>query len=283
MSSSNRISQFVGECSTEAWNKGVALKNAVVQIPRAFSLENFSRALHDLYSLDGFEKWTKALISNLKLVSLLPSIRGVFDKCIEALEAQKDLYYATMSINSAASYFEKDKTTNRWVFKPFTSKEPYWYDKVCKVLLDVGNVFESLKFLQKYKVIPFETCTHLANTYGAVKIFNHRLDDINLVNTLFNKPKDFCLFFASGLQIISGYYKGASWETFFKSGSAMGKMVLIFFAKHNYMAVWFHVADFVTQNLSLFGLLYKRSQEREERFNIPAKVLNEPKVTGPKT
>lgn len=268
-----------GGYPTYIQDRAIALANAIVQIPSAFTAENFSRAMHTLYSLDGFEKWTKALIADLKLLSKIPAIGKVFDTCIEHLEAQKDLYYATMSLGSVASYFNKDEN-GRWVFRPFTGREP-WYDKVAKVLLDVGNFCETGKFLQKYKLLSFASCTQLSNTYGAVSVFGRRLDDIPVALSLFSKPKDFFLFFASGFQIYSSYWKGASWETFFKAGSAFGKMVLISTAKWHYSTLLFHVADFVTQNLSLFGLIYKRHLERQERFDIPAKRLNQPQVPPP--
>ena len=220
-----RIEQIAVDVSMAMINAGVEIERVLIPVG-----EGISRAMHDIYSLDGFEKWTKAMIADLRFISLIPGIRGVFDECIKTLEAQKDLYYATLFIPSTAELFKKDPNSGEYKFvRP---------DKV-KLLLLIGNYFDVGKFLQKYKVFPFSTCTYLSNTYGSLKIFNRRLDDIPVFGNVFERPKDLCVFAASGIEVWNCYQKGTlAWDNLLKFTSSLGKMLLITFGKHNSNTVW---------------------------------------------
>ena len=41
-----------------------------------------------------------------------------------------------------------------------------------KVLYGIGNIFETGKFLQKYKVLDFPLCTRIATQLGSIKVFS---------------------------------------------------------------------------------------------------------------
>ena len=53
--------------------------------------EGTSRAMYEVYSLDGFEKWSKALIADLRFLALIPGIGETFKECLKTVEAQKIL------------------------------------------------------------------------------------------------------------------------------------------------------------------------------------------------
>ena len=243
------------------------------------------RALHDIYSLEGFEKLTKSLIANLKLLSLIPCIKGIFDTCIDSLEAQKDLYYATMSIGCTAEFFGKDDAGN-WRFK-LPKKD--LIENAIKILYLIGNYCETAKFFQRYKVFSFSTCTQLSNTFGNYSVFNWRLDDIPVIQTLFNKPKDFFIFTSSLLEcikcccidgLLAAPAKGTTpaketnWEGLIKVTSSFGKMVLIASGRNYNQFLWFAIADVITQLASLISLVYKRAVERERRFDNPQMIAS---------
>ena len=243
---------------------GAEIKRALLPVG-----EGCSRAMHDIYSLDGFEKWTKAVIADLRFISLIPNVRGVFDDCIKTLEAQKDLYYATLFIHCTAEDFI-DKENMRFKIPKLADGS---IDKV-KVLYGIGHYFEVLKFLQKYQVFSFSTATHLANKYGAIKVYRWRLDEVPVVMSLFDKPKDVCIFVASLIGNWLEFKKcraagTVSFDNMVKFTGCTGKMILITFGKNYYHTWWFAVVDVLTQNASLIALIRKRSVERQRRFDHP--------------
>lgn len=139
-----------------------------------------------------------------------------------------------------------------------------------------GNFFETAKFCQKYKVFDMSYFTRLSETYGAVKVFNVRLDDWKVVGNVFDKPKDLFVFIASSIDNYNSYHKGLfnkddsfRWDILWKVTSSTGKMFLIWFGKYNHNQPWFMIADIITQNASLFSLVYKREQGRDNRFEHP--------------
>ncbi len=238
--------------------------------------EKASRWLYVGYSMDGFEKLTKAGIANMgALHYLFPSIKGVFDKSIKELEFEKDLLYATQFIGALASCIsQKD-----WTFCLPTkkTKDSEGKDVVstdyAKILLGLGGFCEAGKFLQKYKVFSFSTCTGLSNSYGSIKLFGYGLgDDIPVIRNLFDKPKDFFVFWGSGVEVYETF-KVEKWDlgNWLKVSSSLGKMILITFGRTCYGEWWFILCDAITQNASLLSLVYKTNKEREDRFANPPK------------
>ena len=72
---------------TNIGQAGAGIKKGILTVA-----DGGSQVLNDIYSMDGLEKWTKAAVSQSRLLSLHPSVKGVFDKCLKTLEAQKDLH-----------------------------------------------------------------------------------------------------------------------------------------------------------------------------------------------
>lgn len=252
MSIIDRIEQL----GTNMYNLGVSAKRGIL----IFIDERGSRALHDVYSLTGFEKMSKVAIAHLRFLSLFDSMKGIFDDCLKTFEAQKDLYYATRIFNSGISFIRKDPATGQYVFQ---------IPELRLTLYAIGDLLDVGKFFQKYKVLSFPLCTRLATEFGALKIFNTRLEDIPVVSSLFNKPKDFFVFVAS-------YYEckrcictvgTCDWENILTFMSASGRMALIFFGKTHGRIKWFAVVDMITQDAGLISLFVKCHKAREARFN----------------
>lgn len=267
------IQQISVQCSAGVEQACDSIRRGVLLVG-----DGCGQAMHDIYSLDGFEKWTKALLANLKFVSLIPSINGVFDVSIRTFEAQKDLYQATKFISASTAYIRPTSAGLTFSLRERDGS----FDKV-KFLYAIGNWFETAKFLQKNKLVAFPAFSYLANTYGAVKVFGVRLDDIPVLGAVFDKPKEICVFMASFLEtrnvyldVWDAYFRGnrrwedkMTWEETFKVTSSIGRMLLITFAKRFFNAPWFTLIDTVTQNSGLALFIVKRHLAREKRLRNP--------------
>jgi hypothetical protein len=244
-----------------------------------------SNFMYDIYSLNGFEKFTKAMIANLRMLEMIPSIKGTFELCLKTLEAQKDLYYATLVFGSTADFIKPvyDKTTKEFKCYKFAIPTVNGEDDGpwdwSKLLYGIGNPFETVKFLQKYKILEFPFCSRLATQFGSIKLFtlnnqNWSVDDIPVLNCWCDKPKDFFVFWASVWSAKRCWTDKNFWsvENLVKLTSNIGKIVLIsgsnFLISRKY--VWTLVAiDVATNDLSLLSLILKCNRERDERFKNP--------------
>jgi hypothetical protein len=278
----NFINRVGGAAAGACWgaiHTGITVKQGI-QKGLLVVGEGTSRVMYDIYSLDGFEKWSKALIANLRFASALFKLNGLFDECLKTLEAQKDLYYATLFIGSMKEFVGFDKTKGEYHFKlPAREK----LENLSKIFLAIGNFFETGKFLQKYKVLDFPLCTAVANRLASVQVFTLRgkaytVDDIPVLQTLCDKPKDFFIVLSSAIEIWRGTaikIMAGKAKTIFevenlcKVVGSMGKIVLIAFGRHYSKFIWFSVVDVTTQDVSLYGFIYKRARERANRFERP--------------
>jgi hypothetical protein len=248
---------------------GVSIKRGTLVVAGELSY-----IMYDIYSLEGFEKWTKATIANLKLLSLIPSIKGVFGKVSETLEAQMDIYYATLVFNSAADFVGEDDDGTLHFKLPRVSKKDGGGIDWVKILYAIANPLDTAKFAQKYQFYSFPLCTQLANRFGSCRVFNWTVNEIPVLNALCDKPKDFFVFWASLIEVNRCIWKENPFnlENGLKFAGSFGKMVLIVFGRHYNKKVWFVFAVAITQNSSLFARILKQRRERLERFNDPTKV-----------
>lgn len=266
-----RLHNAVDSTCTAFIDGGVSLKRGIMRAP-----EEISCTLHDVYCLQGFEKWNKAVSSNLKALSLIPSVNGVFNGFIDELKSEQDLFYATQVFDSTAKLFEKDGTSGGYRL----AANIQWVD-ICYA---IGNPLETIQFLERHKVIFYPKLSNIALQVGSTRLFNMSgqavlFRDVPVINALVNKPKDFFVFFASCL----GAYKGLkdfdwegikafdskSLENLCKLASNIGRVILIPFASHLHNSGWIGVltvVDLVTQNTSLFAFIIKRRSERERSF-----------------
>lgn len=241
---------------------------------------------HDIYSMDGFEKWTKALIADLELLSCIPAVNGIFDECLKTLKGQKDLYYATMIFNSLRHLVGKEEIkdaddnvigTRRCFQLPRRDDDKpnsgYDWHKFAGLF---ANVFELGKFLQKQRVLPFEKCSALANRFGAWDILGPRFDEIPFIRSFLDSPKDPFVIIMSGLDLQRCYSEpGDFWIKVCKVVGSIGKIGLIglapYWADHSdaRLRVAFKVLNVVTQNASLFGHMIKAYKGRQDRFEHP--------------
>lgn len=257
-----------------------------------------TRALYDAYSIEGFERISKAMVANLRMLSLFPALKGIFANSIEALEAHKDLCYATLVFDTTANFIksEKDSVTNKTRYslqipKYKTNDNKYRWDWG-KILYGVGNFFETGKFLIRYKVLQFPLCSQIASKLGSIPLNmlgkGWKLKDIPVVNALFDAPKDFFVFIASvwstGKCLSEKKEQFYSVENLLKLTGNIGKIVLISCGQillknhfrlaktgnhHSWYIITLTVVDVITNNASLIGLFVKKHSQRTERFKEP--------------
>jgi hypothetical protein len=243
--------------------------------------------MYDVYSLQGFEKWSKAAIADMRAIQLIPGCQGIFNSTLKTIEAQKDLIYATLVFESTADFIKVTKTVDEETGEETTSysftlpRERNGNIEWVKVLYGIGNPFDTLGFLHKYKVISFPFLSKVATQVGETKVFTLRgeawtFGDIPVLNRLVDKPKDFFVCIASGYTAYRCLTSQNFWDiaNLIKLTGSIGKIILITSAEYMIQRKYFvalAVVDVVTQNASLIGLLMKRSKEREDRFNDPTK------------
>lgn len=250
---------------------GVVVKQGVMR-----TSEEISCSLHDVCCLQGFEKWNKAVSSNLKALSLIPSIKGVFDGFIKELKDEQDLFYATQVFGSTAKLFKWNEDRSRYQLAADISTEDICYA--------IGNPFETLQFLQRCDLISYPELSKLASQWGSFHLFTLNeqpifFKDIPVVNAIVNKPKDLCVFIASCSGIKKGLtdfnwdgilaFESKSIEDLCKLASNLGRVILIPLGFHLEKSGWIGVltvVDLVTQNSSLFAFIIKRRCEREKSF-----------------
>ncbi len=276
--------------------EGASKVGAVVKKGAYIAGREVSYIAHDLYSIDGLEKWTKAFISELRFLSRFDAISNLFAECLKTIEAQRDIYYATLFLGSMRDCIKRIDTkhadgriTTQYQLQfPRRDDNPDKYD-YAKFLSGIGNFCELGKFFQKQKIANFQFFTNLANQYGAVKVHGHRLEDLPVVCTLFDKPKDFFVFIASGINATGEFCKilqffqvnkkwtfhlAVIWKNFdavilCKFVGNIGKMGLIGFGPYYSHKMWFGVMDLAAQHASLLAYLIKMHKGRQNRFEHP--------------
>lgn len=267
----SRIENAAWDAAMGLINAGVTLKKGVLRV-----CEEGSYIMYDIYDLDGLEKWTKATIANLKLISHIPAIKGIFFELLKTLEAQKDLYYATKVIGSMNQFIKIDNKGQISLTLP----------EFTEILYGIANVCDTGRFLQKYGVFSFDACSRIASKLASTQILNtsYHLGDVHVVRSLFGvegQPKDFFIFIASGIKATKcmknfkkWYFskeenKKFDWENAFKWVDSVGKMLLITLGPKYGKKAWFSGIDSATQLASLFAFILKKHRERHERFSNP--------------
>lgn len=235
-----------------------------------------SHILYDLYSMEGFEKMAKMGIANLRAIQLIPQCNGVFKECIGTLDAQKDLIYATMFLKSTPDFIRVnvDDETGEKTYSFQIPRKKGHIDWIT-ILYGIGNPLDTLNFLQRNQVYSFPRISQFAREMGTTQVSflnGVTLGDIPVVNSLFNRPKDFFVFLASTLAAMEGVKNPNFFdiENLLKLTSNVGKMILIPYGEtlsKNKCFVTLAAIDVATQNAGFFAMLYKRNKDRQSRLD----------------
>lgn len=266
-----RIENFAVNACWKFIDTGIVLKKGAIVI-----LEEGGEAMFRIYSMDGFEKWSKAIIADMQFIDLFTKTGDVFKDCLETIEAQKDLYYATLFIGTLAEW-SKSKTM----------------PDIVKVLQGIGNFCEAGRFLKKKNVFELKMLVKLSTQFGAIKVFSLKgqdwtMFDMPVINNLCDKPKDFFVAIASAIEVkrwlvlvlrpngATEEEKAANrrtqfeWDVLLKVIGNTGKFILIA-CPRKYSRTWqIGAINVITQNASLIKFILEHSQARRKRFNYVA-------------
>lgn len=271
---------------------GVEIKKGVLYLG-----EEVSYKAYDIYDLrnDGFEKFTKAEIANLKVVGKVFGLTPLFKGVIETLEGQKNLYYATKFIGSLCDFMAIYQKV--FAQETFTGKCKTFFTlpHLIKISYGVGNCLDPVKFGMKMGLWELKKVSELGTRIGNYQVFNRRLEDIPVIGSLSYSPKDFFIFTASCLELtkvgLDFYHIDGTdadsvrrrqqkitrrWDFvvnigfFFKMVGTFGKIGLMTLGRRYGSTLAFAACDAFIQNAGLIKFWMDRSKNRKERFKNPA-------------
>lgn len=279
----DRMGNIAADACMVAINTGITMRRGIL-----VGAEKASYVVWYVYSIDGFEKWSKAALADIEFLALMPRIGGLFKECFESIEAQKDLIYATGFIHQMSEFIKRYEDPNDRVFD--WRKGQHW----ANVLNLIASCFDTAQFMRKYRVYGFEFYTKFVDRYASVKVFNYQLDHIPVMHCFFGsspKPKDVFIFLASTIESYLGCKNGYErfeeirgmrqvqqggywnmfstamsdrviWDNILKVASSFGKVVLIGLSKNNRGKVWYQFLGVIANNAALFKLILKRDGVR---------------------
>lgn len=216
-------------------------------------------------------KFVKASVSVLRLAAFLPLIGGLFNDFVKAMEQQKDVYYAAMSVGAVVSLQELKK---KW-------KGPI--PAICTVLNAIGTFCDTLKFMKKYGLAQFELLSQLGTKLGSLEVSFHvkgvlytsKPFESKPLNLLLNDAKAFFILSSSLIALAhSGWkflfegnspqekkeirLKELSIENLIKQACNIGKIYLIMAT--NCHTIIFRIADVFVQVFALVNSDYLKTE-----------------------
>lgn len=243
-----------------------------------FSLERVfgggARLLYEVQTLhkDGFEKFTKVLISNLKLLGHHTALHAHFRPLLPILEAQRSLYVCTRSIGSTADLFRAKKTRiesshmHRYVFSLPKVERTNRVD-ITKICNTVVNYLETAHFLIKHRIAHFSTVRAVFTSTSQVVVGSQEIGQIPGFHFFFQKPKEAIVVFKSLWDL--GEMKFASrGETsritrLFRLAGNVGSLALITLGRRHPHTPQFALLDATLSNMGLLSFLLGRREARE--------------------
>ena len=275
--------------------RGVSLTIEKIAYIATMILEKIAYIMAAFYSLSGFEKLSKSIIAHTKLWGPIFGISSLLREFLKTIEAQKDVYYATLWINSTAEFIHEAKDKNgKPILDPKTHKRQFTVQiprqvngkrDWVKVCYAIGNFIELGKFLDKTKVYTFDTLKKIARGIGSFPLFDlngkmYNLERIPVLSFFYKflckRPKDAFMFVGISNEIwrfSNDLYKhfkdpGRSpirhmSDFFLKFVNAVGKICLISFSKYHYL--WqFKLAEVITNDASLWKFILEHHRKQEE-------------------
>lgn len=267
----------------ESIKSGYELKQALCTI---FSKEG-CRLISYINEPDAYEKFTKAMISNLEFLSLIPAINGVFDKCIGTLNALKDLYYTTLTIVACACFIEKD-----------ADGKPVGFQLPRHRAADGGGInwsaffwslsafFDTAQFLRKHQIYEFAAYFTYITPLGNYSVY-FKLNEIPVVNTLFDgRPREFFIILASIADLVKDLKAGwkltgiqheerdkfwimKKWETLLKVSASTGRIIGMTCYRYFPGARWLVVVGLISNNANIFKIILGKERSRQEHLAFP--------------
>jgi len=213
---------------------------------------------------------------------LIPAIKEVFSKYKDALEMQKDLYYASMLSESIVKVIKLDPEGSPCGLQlPQNEDGDIDWFMLC---LCISSIFDTAQFLKKYDVFSFSFYSNTMRPIGSYT----KLDQVPVIQSFFDdRPKEFFVV-ASGffdlyrsarnlrnLHQIQPADRDRSW-TFEKWDSILaivanfGKIIGLSCYRRSAGQMWLAVVGLLGNHAGLFRMMLFHHVARVKRNTCPA-------------
>lgn len=238
----------------------------------------FCAILSDFYKTPNLQILVKAAISNMEMLSRIPSIQGVFTEALVHLGTLKLLHNVTMVFGSFPLFFKinSDKT----VSLQLPQKEAGGGLDVAKLMYSLGGFCGLFRYLHKMHVVHFDRLAMLGSTFGNLRTFSINGQQLFVKNTIFlaglcESPQETFFLIASSVELYR-WLKGATsenskkyfeFEFLLKVTASFARVVCISCVRH-FKGHWFLIIlDFAGQNATLIAFIVRRKKERD-KWNV---------------
>lgn len=228
-----------------------------------------ARLLYDVQTLnkEAFEKFTKVMISNLKLLGHQPAFHSHFRPILPILEAQRALYVSTRFIGSTADLFplRRFAEEHQHVFCLPRIGEAGRLD-VTKICNTIVNYLETAHFMIKHKIAHFSGVQSIFFRASQLVVGSREIGQVPGLHFFFQRPKEALIVFGSvwdmGEMAVSRGEESRR-KSFFRLAGDVGRLALIALGRLRPHTPQFALLDATLSNMSLISFLCDRSDARE--------------------
>jgi hypothetical protein len=179
--------------------------NYVPMINFRCAAENVSHVLSSFRTMGGMLCLAKAGIASIRLISFCPRVGGLFQHLLPVLEAQKALYYATMTFSALHLCFKVDPATEKVSLQMPQMRDGTGIDWAKSFYL-MGGIFDTGNFIQKGGLVNFGLYPAVGRRLGGLQLFKFRgeawtLEKVPVLNTISLAPKELFFILASTVEI----------------------------------------------------------------------------------
>lgn len=261
-------------------NTGEGIKKGVLAVGK-----EGSQILYDFYCMDGLLTLTKVFIADLRFISLIPAIDGLFAEVLKTLEAQKALYYATLTPRALVECIKVDPVTGKMGLQlpQMHDGSGINYVNICYCL---GGIFETGSYLKKMCVLKLEMFSQVGSKLATIKIFSLHgeawtFSDIPVVNRLCTTPKEVFFMGASALEVSRWLIKVVmpddddefiqqfSLINLLKVTESFARLLTIGMHHQHGKKWWFLTIDLIGQNACLFKFILIRRKIHQNHYENP--------------
>jgi hypothetical protein len=170
-----------------------------------YAAENVSHVFSSLRTMGGMLCLAKSGIATIRFISFCPKVGGLFQHLLPVLEAQKSLYYATLTFSALPLCFKVDPATKKVSLQMPQMRDGTGIDWVKSFYL-IGGIFDTGNFIQKGGLVNFGLYPAVGSRLGSVQLFHFRgeawtLEKVPVLNTLSLAPKELFFILASTVEI----------------------------------------------------------------------------------
>lgn len=209
------VIQQLRHAASGLWEAGKETSREIkTGVLTAFSSDG-AYMVRNFYSLDGFEKLTRVGLSYITFLSLNPAKKKIFAECRATIDAQKDLYHASMVFRSFAP-FVKYKKEDLHKRNPIGFQIPMiqlkrgapetidWY----LLALCIASLLDVAQFFKKHQLIKtWGLYSKYIPPLGVRHMGPYQLNQIPVIQALFDeRPKEIFVVIASGIDIWRNWY-----------------------------------------------------------------------------